>query len=223
MDEQGQRGHSEKHFTEDRNHWYNADFFDLMAKRWGLNQYTSILDVGAGMCHWSKLLVPYMQPGAAITAMDNDDKWSKGSPAITTHFNQIGASIEFVKGDAHQLPFADNSFDIVTCQTVLIHLKRPDLALREMKRVVRKGGIVICAESNNRVQSLIQDTSNKDDQIEEILDRVRQNLAYEKQKMQQQRGNSSFGGFADRQHERPRVYQSAVVPQRQTGEHLSAL
>jgi ubiquinone/menaquinone biosynthesis C-methylase UbiE len=193
MDEQSKSGHSEKHFTEDRNHWYNPDFFELMARRWGLNQYTSLLDIGAGMCHWSKLLVPYMKPDAAVIAMDNDKKWSKGSEEIEQYFQNLGASIKFVKGDAHHLPFEDDSFEVVTCQTVLIHLKNPDQALREMKRVVKPDGIVICAEPNNRVQALIQDTSNKDDNIEEILERVKQNLAWEKQKIQEQRGNSSFG------------------------------
>ncbi len=186
-------GHSEEFFTEDRNHWFNRDFLDLMAKRWDLNQYSSILDIGAGLCHWTKLLVPYMKSNVQITALDNDAKWAKGSHEISTHFKQLGAKINFVKGNAHALPFKDNTFDVVTCQTVLIHIKDPELALKEMKRVVKKGGIVICSEPNNRIQSLLQDTSNQNDNIDVVLQRVKQTIAIEKYKLQQNQGNNSFG------------------------------
>lgn len=193
MNDSKKLGHSEKHFTEDRNHWFNPDFLDLMAHRWDLSRYSTLLDIGAGMCHWSKLLMPYLKPNSHITALDNDEKWATGSPEISQYFQNHHSSINFIKGNAHELPFEDNSFDVVTCQTVLIHLKDPSLALREMKRVVKKGGIVICSEPSNRIQALIQDTTNKDDNIEDILDRVKQNLAYEKFKLLQNHGNSSFG------------------------------
>ena len=193
MFEKAETGHSEKYFTEDRNHWFNQDFLDLMAKRWGLSQYSTVLDVGAGMCHWSKLLVPYLKTGSVFTALDKDNKWSRGSAETERYFQRHGASIEFVQGNAHALPFKDNSFDVVTCQTVLIHLKNPELALREMLRVVKKGGIVICSEPNNRIQPLIQDTTNLDDDIDEVLLRVKQNLVYEHFKLKQNNGNNSFG------------------------------
>lgn len=185
--------HSEEYFTEDRNYWFNDDFLDLMAKRWQLNQYQSILDIGAGQCYWTKLLVPYMKPNARITALDSDPKWSKGSKAIQSHFKKLNATIEFIKGDAHDLPFEDNSFDVVTCQTLLIHVKKPFSVLQEMKRVVKNDGIVICSEPNNRIQSLIQDTSNQHDTIETIVQRVRTSLAAERHKIEQQQGNNSFG------------------------------
>jgi ubiquinone/menaquinone biosynthesis C-methylase UbiE len=186
-------GHSEQYFTEDRNYWFNADFLALMAKRWTLHQYSSVLDIGAGLCHWSKLLVPFLKPNAQFTALDNDLKWATGNQEIENYFQRHQASIEFIKGNAHELPFKDNSFDVVTCQTVLIHLKNPALALSEMKRVVKKNGIIICSEPSNRIQSLIQDTNNQEDTIQTVLNRVKQNLAYEHYKVQQNQGNNSFG------------------------------
>jgi ubiquinone/menaquinone biosynthesis C-methylase UbiE len=193
MNSKNRRGHSEEQFTEERNHWFNPDFLDLMARRWDLNEYSTLLDVGAGLCHWSKLLVPYLKPQRHVTAIDNDAKWAQGNAEIVRFFDKHQASVAFQKGDAHALPFADNSFDVVTCQTVLIHLKNPNLALKEMMRVVKKGGIVICSEPSNRIQALLQDTSNQDDDIDEVLDRVKQNLAFEKFKMHQNHGNNSFG------------------------------
>jgi SAM-dependent methyltransferase len=134
-----------------------------------------------------------MKPNSVVTAYDNDEKWAKGSNNITQYFLQHQSNVNFVKGDAHKLPFQDNSFDVVTCQTVLIHLKDPKMALSEMKRVVKKGGIVICSEPSNRVQALMQDTTNQDENVEDVLNRVKQNLAYEKHKQEQNNGNNSFG------------------------------
>lgn len=54
----------------------------------------------------------------------------------------------FVEGDAAALPFADNSFDVVTCSHALYELKGEtrQQALREMKRVVRRDGYVLLME-----------------------------------------------------------------------------
>lgn len=193
MTERHTRGHSESYFNKTRDYWYNPDFLDLMARRWGLHRYSSLLDVGAGLCHWSKLLVPYLKPGASVVALDNDPKWSKGSPEIAEFFEKKGASIDFRKANAYHLPYEDNSFDVVTCQTLLIHLKYPAKALTEMKRVVKEDGIVICSEPNNRIQSIIQDSSNRDDGIKKVLDRVKTSLVYEKEKLSRDDGNNSFG------------------------------
>lgn len=53
-----------------------------------------------------------------------------------------------VKAYAHELPFADGSFDWVTCFDVLEHLTEPDIvpALSEMWRVARLGVIVSASE-----------------------------------------------------------------------------
>lgn len=186
-------GHSEEHFSAERNYWFNQDFLDLMAKRWQLQRFSTLLDVGSGLCHWSKLLVPYLSGDKQITAFDKDRKWAKGNAEIIDFFKQQNASVQFRQGDAHVLPFADQSFDVVTCQTLLIHVSNPELVLREMKRVVKKNGIVICSEPNNRIQTLIQDTSNHSDDPHEVLKRVKQNLFFEKHKEARNDGNQSFG------------------------------
>lgn len=53
-----------------------------------------------------------------------------------------------VFADAAALPFADNAFDGAAAIWMLYHLDRPELALREARRVVRLGGLVaVCAPS----------------------------------------------------------------------------
>jgi len=61
---------------------------------------------------------------------------------------QILRKIILIEGDAATLPFADESFDIVTCSHALYELKRStrQTALREMKRVIRSNGVVLLME-----------------------------------------------------------------------------
>jgi SAM-dependent methyltransferase len=44
--------------------------------------------------------------------------------------------------DVRELPFADSSFDVVTCLEVLEHLEEPRAALRELARVARRAFVV---------------------------------------------------------------------------------
>jgi ubiquinone/menaquinone biosynthesis C-methylase UbiE len=46
----------------------------------------------------------------------------------------------FDRGEAEQLPYADSSFDLVTCQCSFHHMPKPELALREMVRVSKPDG-----------------------------------------------------------------------------------
>lgn len=57
-------------------------------------------------------------------------------------------NVEFKVGLAFKLPFDDNTFDIVHSHQVLIHLENPELALAEMKRVVKPTGYVCCRDAD---------------------------------------------------------------------------
>ncbi len=48
-----------------------------------------------------------------------------------------------VVGDAEDLCFGDNSFDVVFCGNLLHHLEDPLVAVREMKRVARRNVVLI--------------------------------------------------------------------------------
>ena len=52
----------------------------------------------------------------------------------------------FVRGDVHTLPFADASVGGARTERVLQHVKDPNSALRELARVVRRGGRLVLAE-----------------------------------------------------------------------------
>jgi len=188
-----EKGHSEEYFGDYRDYWYNYDFLELMAKRWELEEVTSILDVGCGMCHWSRLIANFLNPGTKIVAVDNDPKWSKEIDEVHDEFAKKSMIFSIEKADACSLPFPDNSFDAVTCQTVLIHIKDPLKAIKEMKRVLRPGGILFCAEPNNIASCLLKDSVSADNSIEEIIESVKYGLVIEKGKIKSGNGDNSLG------------------------------
>ncbi|MGH2407471.1 MAG: class I SAM-dependent methyltransferase [Candidatus Limnocylindrales bacterium] len=58
--------------------------------------------------------------------------------------------VEFVLGDAYELPFADASFDTLVCVRVMHNFADPGAALREFARVLRPGGSLVLEFANKR-------------------------------------------------------------------------
>jgi ubiquinone/menaquinone biosynthesis C-methylase UbiE len=143
--------HSVEQFGPQRDFWWNRDFLDLMASRWRLAEASSLADVGCGLCHWSRLLYPYLRKPARLAAIDREARWvGEGEQHFRRAFPDIpGDLLTFRHGLATAIPLPDSSFDVVTCQTVLMHLAEPMEALREMLRVLRPGGLLLCVEPNN--------------------------------------------------------------------------
>ncbi|KIY43201.1 S-adenosyl-L-methionine-dependent methyltransferase [Fistulina hepatica ATCC 64428] len=57
------------------------------------------------------------------------------------------SNVDFAVGDVHELAYPDDSFDMVHAHQVLQHVRDPVLALHEMRRVTKPGGIVAVRES----------------------------------------------------------------------------
>lgn len=57
------------------------------------------------------------------------------------------STIELTEGDALELQFDDNQFDLVCSFGVLHHIKTPDIAIKEMLRVAKKA--IFISDSNN--------------------------------------------------------------------------
>lgn len=57
--------------------------------------------------------------------------------------------VRFVHGDAHELPFGNETFDIVTAIEVLEHLEKPKRVLSEIKRVLKPDGIFIIVQDTD--------------------------------------------------------------------------
>ena len=94
---------------------------------------TRILDVGCGTGELTRVLRE--ESGCTVVGLDADATLLEAVPGPT------------VLGDATRLPFADDSYDLVVCQALLINLPDPAAAVREFARVASQR--VAAIEPNN--------------------------------------------------------------------------
>src|SRR5687768_16077116 len=123
--------HSALYMSDGRDLWWNEDFLALIASRVDLARATRVLDCGAGQGHWTRTIARFLPRGAEVIGIEREAEWVARASAST---NAVGAdvSLSFQQGDVNALPFDANSFDVVTCQTLLIHLPDPRTVVREM-------------------------------------------------------------------------------------------
>jgi ubiquinone/menaquinone biosynthesis C-methylase UbiE len=187
--------HSAEWFGEQRDFWWNRDFLDLMAARWRLREAASLADIGCGLGHWSRLLYPYLCPPARLAGVDREPRWVVEAPQLFRRdFPLVAPDLfSFHLGDAARLPLPDNSFEVVTCQTLLMHLAQPLAALREMLRILRPGGLLVCVEPNNFWNYLAYTSLTEDEPVEVLVRRFEFWLRQHRGRLAAGRGNHSLG------------------------------
>ncbi len=99
-----------------------------------------LLDVGTGS--GGSIAIPAALRGASVVGSDITDAAFGGA---RRRAEAAGAEVEWIVGDASDLPFEDASFDIVT--STFGHMFAPDqpAAARELVRVCRPGGTIALA------------------------------------------------------------------------------
>ncbi|WP_297548990.1 class I SAM-dependent methyltransferase [Thermococcus sp.] len=95
-----------------------------------------VLDLGCGAGGFSFLLEDL---GFEVIGVDNSDYMLSLAQSFA---KEKGSRVEFVKGDARNLPFEDSSFDYVLFIDNLVHFEPLELgkAFREIARVLKPGG-----------------------------------------------------------------------------------
>lgn len=184
--------HSAEFFGEQRDFWWNADYVALMAKRLRLDTVRTVLDVGSGVGHWSGVLLPHLPAEARLFGIDREPRWVKEASARAAA-SGAAERTSYRLGAAEKIPFHDDVFDFVTCQTLLIHVPEPKAVLREMLRVVRPRGLLLMAEPNNMANTLVLGSTHFSAPIEQLLDLVRLYLTATRGKEKLGEGNDSIG------------------------------
>jgi SAM-dependent methyltransferase len=142
--------------------------------------------------HWSQLLANVLPGEARVHGIDRDPFWV-AKAAARASARGLADRFTYQVAIAEQLPFDDASFDLVTCQTVLIHTPDPGAVLDEMVRVARPGALILAVEPNNAANALIFDTLNFHDPVDDIMTRARLQLTCERGKAALGEGNNSIG------------------------------
>jgi SAM-dependent methyltransferase len=143
--------HSAEHFGDYRDYWWNDDFLAMVARRWSAEKVSSVLDVGCGIGHWTRALSRALPASVRFTGVDREPSWVQ----IATERAGNDPRFEFQVAAAEALPFPKASFDVVTCQCLLMHVAAPERVLAQMTRVVRPGGLVVVAEPTNVAPVLV--------------------------------------------------------------------
>lgn len=189
------RAHSQEQFGQQRDFWWRPDFLRLMAKRWRLSDASSMVDVGCGLGHWSMLLYPFLKPKATLVAIDPERKWIKEAPPrFFARFPAVNKNrFTFKRADAHALPLPSDTYDVVTCQTVLMHLREPLIALREMVRITKPGGLIIAVEPNNLFNLMAFTSLTADEPVDAIVQRFEFWLRYHRGRKLAGAGDHTIG------------------------------
>jgi demethylmenaquinone methyltransferase/2-methoxy-6-polyprenyl-1,4-benzoquinol methylase len=142
------------------------DLFTLIATRYdlindlqsfGLHRYWKrrLLNLAGGKageraldvcCGTGDVAFALARQGLAVTGLDfSEPMLTVARQRLETQSGGSGrmGSIQFLRGDAQQIPFPDASFDLVTISYGLRNLDDMERGLREMFRVARPGGRVL--------------------------------------------------------------------------------
>ena len=98
-----------------------------------LNEGATVLDVGAGDGNVALLAA---RAGARVTALDVTPKLVEEGRARTA-----AHAVEWVVGDAQELPFEDGAFDVALSNFAVIFAPDQDRAATELRRVARRVAI----------------------------------------------------------------------------------
>jgi len=116
----------------DAMHALPDDHWESLSRAVGLVGLQAILDVGCGSGAW---LTPLARLNTRVVGVDIDDALLERARA----YSASADNVEIWNMSADSLGFADESFDAVTCFTVLPYLDQP-VALGEMARVLKPNG-----------------------------------------------------------------------------------
>jgi ubiquinone/menaquinone biosynthesis C-methylase UbiE len=118
----------------------NQRFVGACVDRCRLRPGDEVLDLGCGSGVFSHLLSRH---GVKMTALDI-------SPELVAAGRKLYPQVEFMVGDAENLPLPASRFDGVFLGGVIHHFPRPEGLAREVARVLKPGGAFFAFDPNRR-------------------------------------------------------------------------
>ncbi|MFD2908593.1 class I SAM-dependent methyltransferase [Flavobacterium ardleyense] len=128
-----------EYYELERNHWWFvaregilSNYIHRLIEQGKLSSKDlKILNVGCGPGRSSE----YLSKFGKVTSIEYDE--------FCCEFASKKTGLEIINGSITELPFEDNSFDLVCAFDVVEHVEDDQLAVKELKRVTKKGAFVL--------------------------------------------------------------------------------
>ncbi len=104
-----------------------------------------VADLGCGVGMVTQLLAELVGPTGEVVGVDfSGAQIAQARQLLPSELAQVS----FVEASATETGLPAESFDLVYCRFLLIHLTEPELALREMHRLLKPNGILVCEDGD---------------------------------------------------------------------------
>jgi ubiquinone/menaquinone biosynthesis C-methylase UbiE len=104
-----------------------------------------VLDAGCGGGSITVGLADAVAPGEVV-GIDVNERSVEAAGDLAKR--KEASNVRFEVADVNELPFDDGSFDAVFSHALLQHVESPATAVRQMRRVVRPGGVIGIADAD---------------------------------------------------------------------------
>ena len=112
----------------------------------GLQKGMSVADFGCGVGVVTRMLAEIVGPYGSVTGVDVDAGQLAEARAWCDEARVN--NVEFVRADATRTPLSRDSYDLVYCRFLLLHLPDPMACLREMRDVLKPGGTIVVEDGD---------------------------------------------------------------------------
>ncbi len=115
-----------------------------------------VLDIATGTGHTAFAFAPHVNE---VVATDITPEMLLEGEMLKAEGGM--SNVKFQLADAHELPFEDEAFDVVTCRRSAHHFTDIRKALREMHRVLRPGGRLVIDDRSVPEDDFVDATLNR--------------------------------------------------------------
>jgi ubiquinone/menaquinone biosynthesis C-methylase UbiE len=120
---------------------------DKLIQRSGIRKGMHVLEVGCGSGAYTTFVARVVGGGGKVYALDIQPEMLKQLESkLAKPENEDIKNIELVNSSAYELPFDDDSLDLVYMVTVLQEIPDRNKTLQQVRRVLKPGGIVSVTE-----------------------------------------------------------------------------
>lgn len=128
-------------------------FWSRLIKLAEIKPHERIIDIGSGSGKMVEMISSVLSPKGEIIGLEPSRKLVENCNKLNTREN-----VKFIEGVMENIPYTDNSFDVVLSSLAIHHVPRKikKKAFKEFKRVLKKGGRVLILDHGKPYNIILQ-------------------------------------------------------------------